>query len=231
MTIAGSVIATLHQVIHHLRNSLDIVNPTDPERQGRGRGRRPADSGTREAIRDAASRLFAAHGYDRTSMRAVAAEAGVDPALITYFFGSKQRLFIDVVQLPVDPGEIIPIVFAGDRSTAGERLARVVLGVLDNEALRARVVGLVRAAASDPDAAVMARELISDQLVSRVVEQLDVDDGARRASLVGSQIVGLVVARHVIGIEPLASWPTDELARVVGPTLQRYLTGPLEPEA
>ena len=96
--------------------------------QSRGRarsGRRPGDSGTREAIRAAARAQFAEQGFDRTSMRSVALQAGVDPTLVSHFFGSKQKLFAEVMQLPFDPSAVIPRILAGDPAASGARISRV----------------------------------------------------------------------------------------------------------
>lgn len=188
-------------------------------------GRRPGPSGTREAILAAARRQFAAQGYDRTSMRGVAAEAGVDQALVAHFFGSKQRLFVEVVRLPFDPGDLLPRLLEGDRDTLGERLARFVAGVLDDPGARARALGVVRAAATEPEAARMLREFVQGEVWAPLADALDVDDAHVRVSLAASQIVGVIMARHVIGAEPLASLSGDELAAHLAPTLQRYLVG------
>jgi AcrR family transcriptional regulator len=104
-------------------------------------GRRPGDSGTRDAIRTAAGRQFAEQGYDRTSMRSIAGEAGVDPALVAHFFGTKHELFVDVVELPFDPGQVLPVIFAGDRQHVGRRLADFLLTALENPEARRRMTG------------------------------------------------------------------------------------------
>lgn len=191
-------------------------------------GRRPGDSGTRDAIRAAAGRQFAEQGYDRTSMRSIASEAGVDPALVAHFFGTKQQLFVDVVELPFDPSHVVPAVFAGEREHLGQRLADFLLTLLENPEARRRMTGLIRAAASEPEAARMVRELITREVFARIVDALGVDDAELRASLLGSQVVGLVMARHILGVEPLASLPPERAAAAMAPTLQRYLTGPLD---
>jgi AcrR family transcriptional regulator len=209
-----------------VNSSSDEIADDALARQGRS-GRRPGASGTRAAILAAARRLFAARGYDRTSLRAVAAEAGVDPALVAHFFGSKQRLFVAVVELPFDPAAVIPAVIGGDPGTAGERFARFVLGLLEEPEARGRITGLVRAAASEPEAAEMLRDLITREVLGRIVAELGSSDADLRASLAGSQVVGLVMARYVVGVEPLASLPAEEVAAAIGPTLQRYLTGPI----
>jgi AcrR family transcriptional regulator len=190
-------------------------------------GRRPGASGTRDAIRAAAARQFADRGYDRSSLRSIAAEAGVDPALIAHFFGSKQRLFVEVVELPFDPAAVVPKVFGGEREGAGERVARFVLAVLEDPEGRRRMTGLVRAAASEPEAARMVRDRLTREVFARIAEALGAGDAELRASLVGSQVVGLVMARYVVRIEPLASLPADKLAAAIAPNLQRYLTEPL----
>src|SRR5918996_4123439 len=178
------------------------------EREGARRsGRRPGTSGTREAILAAAGRHFAQHGYDRASLRAIAAEAGVDQKLIAYFFGSKQQLFVAAVGLPLNPGEVLPAMLAGDPDSLGERLAALLTDVLEQPELHQRLTGVVRAAASEPDVARMLREFLSRELFIPAAELLGSDDGPFRANLVGSQIVGLVMTRYVVKIEPLASMP------------------------
>jgi AcrR family transcriptional regulator len=190
-------------------------------------GRRPGVSGTRAAIEAAARRQFAELGYDRTSLRQVAIEAGVDPGLVTHYYGAKPQLFRTVVELPFEPAAMAAAVVPGDRAEVGLRLARFVLGVLEDETGRRRVVGLVRAAASEPEAARIIRDLVTSQIIVPIAEQLDVPDPAYRAGLVMSQIVGLTMARYVVGIEPLASRPAAGVAADLAGTLQRYLAGDL----
>lgn len=191
-------------------------------------GRRPGESGSREAILRAARRLFADLGYDRATIRAIAAEAGVDAALVIHFFGSKQELFLSVVELPFEPAEVLPRVLSGDRATVGERFAGFLAALLDDPEARRRLTGMVRAAAAEPEAARMLRELITERVLRPLADTLGVEDARLRANLVGSQVVGLVMARHVVGVEPLASLPPETLSRALAPTFQRYLTEPLE---
>jgi AcrR family transcriptional regulator len=190
-------------------------------------GRRPGESGTREAIRAAAARQFAELGYDRTSLRSIAREAGVDQKLVAYFFGTKQQLFVEVVRLPFEPAVVVPMVFGGERESVGERVAQFIVALLENPQARQPLVGLVRAAASEPEAARMVRELLTREVIARIVEALGVDDADLRASLVGSQIVGLLMARYIVGLEPLASLPAERVAASIAPNLQRYLVEPL----
>lgn len=190
-------------------------------------GRRPGKSVTRDAILRAARSQFGQLGYDRTTIRSLAGEAGVDPALVLHFFGSKQRLFLEVVELPFDPVAVLPGLLAGDRRKVGERLARLFLAALDDEDARNRWTSMIRAAASEPAAADVLRELLTERVFAPLAGTLGVEDAQLRATLVGSQIVGLVMARHIVRVEPIASLPTDELVQAIAPTLQRYLTGPL----
>ena len=186
-------------------------------------GRRAGDSGTRQAIEEAARRQFAERGFDRTSLRSIAKEAGVDPTLVSHFFGSKQALFVKVVELPFDPAAVLPGLLAGDRDEIGLRLARFIIGVLESEEGRQRITGLVRAAASEEEAAQALRELITRRVLGTIAENLGADDAPFRASLAGSQVVGMVMARYVVRVEPLASRDADEVARTIAPVLQHYL--------
>lgn len=193
----------------------------------RRRGRRPGESGTRAAILDAAGRQFSDLGYDRASMRSVARQAGVDPALIVHFFGSKSRLFVEAVGPPVDPEVLLRALGTVPRERAGEGLARLFATILEDPQARRRVTGLIRAAASEPEAARMVRDLLDREILTRVVDTLGVDDAPRRAALVGSQFIGLVMARLVVGVQPLVAMTADETVAALAPNLQRYLTGPL----
>jgi AcrR family transcriptional regulator len=190
-------------------------------------GRRPGSSGTREAIENAARRNFGELGYERTTIRAIAEEAGVDPALVVHFFGSKQQLFLAVIDLPFAPEEVLPSILAGDREGVGERFASFIVGVLENESARSVVTGMVRAAASEPEAARMLRDLISRRVFAAITASLGAEDAELRATLVGSQVVGLVVARYIVAVEPLASLDPERLVAAVAPNFQRYLVGSL----
>jgi AcrR family transcriptional regulator len=190
-------------------------------------GRRPGDSGTREAIAEAARRGFAELGYDRTTIRGIAEEADVDAALVVHFFGSKQELFLTVMELPFEPEEVVPQLLAGPRSQAGLRLARFAVGMLENPESRNVLAGVLRAAASEPHAARLARELVANRVAAAFAKSLAVDQPELRANLIASQVVGLIMARHVIRLEPLASLDAESLVEAIAPNLQRYLTRPL----
>jgi AcrR family transcriptional regulator len=194
-------------------------------------GRPPGESRTREAIAAAARRQFAELGYERTTIRGVATEAGVDPALVHHFFGSKQRLFLSVTELPIQPEDVLPGVLAGRRSEAGMRLARFSVELWENPEARDRLAGILRAAVSDPEAAQMARELATERFVDAISESLGVDDAPLRASLISSQGIGIAMARYILRVEPLASMAPEALIEAIAPTFQNYLTRPLTPRA
>lgn len=196
-------------------------------RAGRRSGRRPGDSGTRQLIAGAARRQFGEQGYDRTSIRSVAAEAGVDPALVMRFYGSKQQLFEAVLDLPFDPAGVLASVTAGDRAQAGERLARFLVTAMQAPESAAAVTGVVRAATSEPEAARVLRERFTRDVLLPLARRLDVDRAELRAALAASQTVGLVMSRQILQLEPLAGLADDEVVRLLAPTLQRYLTEPL----
>jgi AcrR family transcriptional regulator len=188
-------------------------------------GRRPGVSGTREAILDAARRAFAERGYHHATIRQVAELAGVDPALVHHYFGTKQGLFIAAVQLPVNPVERLAELLADDPELVGERMAGVFLSVWDQAADQSPLLALVRSAVADEQAAAMLREFLTEEILAQIARRLGSPDATLRATLVGSQLVGLIMARYIIRVEPLASAPSAQVAAAVGPTLQRYLTG------
>jgi AcrR family transcriptional regulator len=190
-------------------------------------GRRPGVSGTREAILDAARRAFAEHGYQHATIRGVADLAGVDPALVHHYFGTKQELFVAAVQLPVNPVEQLMAVLAEDPDQAGRRMVETFLSVWDHAATQNPLLALVRSAVGDEHAAAMLREFITEEVLGQVAHRLGGADARLRATLAGSQIIGLAMARYIIKVEPLASAPAAQVAAAVGPTLQRYLTGDL----
>jgi len=195
--------------------------------RARPSGRRAGDSGTRDAIATAARDMFAVHGFDRVSTPAVATAAAVDPALIHHFFGTKRRLFDELMALPFDSAEVIPGLLEPGLDGLGERIARLVIDQYRETSTGGVTVALVRTAASDPRAAEVLRERFTRNLLEPVAIALDTDQPELRAALCCSQLLGLAVAEHVIGLPPLVSARADTLVEVYGATLQRYLTEPL----
>ena len=188
-------------------------------------GRRPGVSGTREAILDAARRVFAEQGYQQATIRDVARLARVDPALVHHYFGRKQELFVAAVQLPVNPVERLMAVLAEDPDQAGERMVELFLSIWDHAADQSPLLALVRSAVGDEHAAAMLREFITEEVLGQLAHRLGSPDAKLRATLVGSQLMGMAMARYIVKVEPLASAPAAHVVAAIGPTLQRYLTG------
>jgi AcrR family transcriptional regulator len=193
----------------------------------RGRGRRPGGPDTRSQILEAARRSFADRGFAGTTIRAVAGDAGVDPALVHHYFGAKDDLFLAALDVPVDPRVLVPPVFAAGTDGAGERLLRLFLSVWDDPQARLPLLALVRAGLVQEAPESLLGQGILRMLLTPLRAALDPADADRRVELVVSQVVGLVVTRYLLRLEPLASMPADELVAAVAPTLQRYLDGPL----
>lgn len=199
-----------------------------PAKPARPSGRRPGPSGTRDAILSAARRRFAEAGYRRTALRAIAADAGVDQKLIAHYFGTKQQLFVTAIGLPIDPTAVLPAVLRdATEAQVAERLAWGVAQLLGDPQLHERLVAALRATASEPEIARAMREFFPGEVLAAVQDQLGPGDGALRLNLFGSQLVGILMGRDVIGVEPLASLPPDQVARAIAPTLARYLVGDL----
>ncbi|HEX8630251.1 MAG TPA: TetR family transcriptional regulator [Catenuloplanes sp.] len=191
-------------------------------------GRRPGNPDTREAILTTARAAFAERGYDGASIRAIATGAGVDPALVHHYFGTKSKLFLATMNAPIDPAELLPEALAGSRDGIGERLVRLFLSIWDSPAGVAGVA-LLRSAISNDWTARLMREFVVTQVLRRVLADLDLDptEAPLRASLVASQMAGLGIVRYILKIEPLTSVPAEAVVAAVGPTVQRYLTGDL----
>jgi AcrR family transcriptional regulator len=190
-------------------------------------GRRAGAPATRDAILAAARRRFAAAGYRGATIRAVAAEAGVDPALVHHYFGTKRELFAAVLALPVDPAAVAGRLISAPRAGIGEQAVRTFLSVWGPPAMRDRLRILLAGAATDPEVATMIRELVAETLLGPLARHLDADEAPLRASLAASQMIGFGLAAFVIGVEPLASLSDDEVVAAYAPTLQRYLAGDL----
>ena len=189
------------------------------------RGRRPGQTGTRERILEAARQLFATAGYEATGIRTVAEKAGVDPALVMHYFGSKEGLFHAAMDWPFDMDTAAARVFDGDFVTMGERLVRMVCEIWEDEATRHPLTVILRNVVQREEAAALMSKFVEREIVGRLVERTQDSDAALRGGLAHSAILGLIMARYVVRVEPLASVSIDEVAKAVGPTLQCYLAG------
>jgi len=193
----------------------------------RGRGRRPGGPDTRGQILASARRSFADKGFAGTTIRAVAAEAKVDPALVHHYFGSKDDLFLAALEIPVDPRALVPRVFEPGVAGAGERLLRLLLSVWDDPAARLPLIALVRSSFTEETPETLLQQGILRMVLQPLRAALPEAEADRRVQLVVSQMIGLVMTRYVLALEPLASQPAEDVVAWVAPTLQRYLDGPL----
>jgi AcrR family transcriptional regulator len=194
------------------------------------RGRRPQGSpDARQAVLDAARELFAELGFERTTMRAVGTRAGVDPALIYHYFGAKDGLLAAVVEPPVDLASVLAGL-ADHPGAAGEEIVRRVVGLWENNPdLRKRMLAMLRTALSHEHAARLLRDMLSSWLLGGLGDVLAEDRRELRAALVGAQMGGLMLARYLLRVPGAAAASPEDLALAIGPTVQRYLTGPLAP--
>jgi AcrR family transcriptional regulator len=189
-------------------------------------GRRPGNQDTRGQIITAARHAFAEKGFAGASMRAIAAEAGVDAALIHHYFDSKQQLFLATVALPPELPRIVERVAAGSRSDLGERLVRTVLGVWDSE-LQPSLIAAIRTTLTDPALTRSVGEFLALEVIGQVLrgDDLPAEEANRRTGLIASQILGLLIGRYVLRMPALANRESEDLIAEIGPTVQRYVDG------
>ncbi|MFH8369042.1 TetR family transcriptional regulator [Streptomyces sp. NPDC018031] len=200
---------------------------TAPRRRGRPARTGAAEGpGARDRILAAARTEFAERGYDKTSVRGIAKAAGVDPALVHHYFGTKEQVFAAAIELTMASALSVPdAVAAGEREGAGERMARAMFGVWESPDTRAPMLAVLRSALTNETAAGVLRSLIERRILERMAEELaDVPEPKFRAQLAAGQLVGIAVLRYVIRMEPIASAEIDDIIAMVGPTVQRYLT-------
>jgi AcrR family transcriptional regulator len=191
-----------------------------------GRGRRPGAPDTRAEILTSARTLFAARGFANTSVRAVAADAGVDPALVHHYYGTKDDLFMSALEIPVDLRALLAPVVEQGADGAAERLLRTFLGVWDDPEHQAAFVVLFRSLI-EPSGERLLKEGFLPVVMRPVAEALGLERPELRIQLVASQIFGLIICRYVLRLQPLAAMTEDQVVGTYAPTLQRYLTGEL----
>jgi AcrR family transcriptional regulator len=202
-----------------------MTETTEPGPSGRpGRWRSGAES--RQRILDAARALFREHGYGGTTVRAVAAEAQVDPAMVFYFFKTKQGLFAAAVEMSARLPPALEAIFTGGLDDLGERLVRTLVETLDASD-RAPLITLTRSATTHDRSETLLREFIDREITSRLAKLVGTPDATWRAATVNVHILGIAVARYIAHIEPIASASVDELVAEIGPVVQHCLTGPL----
>lgn len=209
---------------------LDKAPPDDhhPIRSGSRRPGRPAgESRTRGEILAAARKRFSSNGYAGTTIRAIATTAEVDPALVIHFYDSKDALFAASLAFPEHVADTVPEILAGPAESVGERLTRFYFELWEGPETGDQLRAMCRSIASNEHAATMAHEFISSQLIARAAEAYNYNHVDLRVTLAGGQLVGVMYARHIVGVEPLASLPIEDLVKLVAPSVQRYLTSDL----
>ncbi|MEI5011512.1 TetR family transcriptional regulator [Streptomyces sp. PmtA] len=196
-----------------------------PRRRGRpARTEAETGPGARERILEAARTEFAERGYDKTSVRGIAKAAGVDPALVHHYFGTKDEVFAAAIEVSFEPALVVPAILGEGKDGVGERLARYFIGVWENPVTRAPLLAILRSALTHEAAAKVLRGFVLRRMLERIAADLDVPDPKFRAELAASHMIGIAILRYVIQVEPLATVDPEEIVAMVAPTLQRYLT-------
>ncbi|PWH05974.1 TetR/AcrR family transcriptional regulator [Brachybacterium endophyticum] len=191
---------------------------------GRGRPRGPSD--TRERIVLAARRQFLDHGYDRATVRSIAREAGVDHAMVNYWFGSKEGLLRAALEVSVAPGEDIERVLARRPRDLATALLGTALDLWDRPEVAETFQRMVRSALADADAERVVREYIGSRLAGRLEEAIGGRDARARSAAAAAIMAGVFTTRCVLGIEPIASMDRDEVVRAMAPPLRAVLEHP-----
>jgi AcrR family transcriptional regulator len=190
-------------------------------------GRPPGVSDARERILASAREMFARNGIDKTSIRAVAADAGVDPALVHHYFGTKRQLFAAAIRIPVNPMQVLGPLRETPIQELGYRLPSLLLPLWDSEMGKGFIAELRSALAGSGVSLFRAflQEVIAVEVGSRVDNPPGT--GMIRIQFVATQLVGVVMARYILELEPFKSLPVEQIAETIAPNIQRYLTGDL----
>jgi AcrR family transcriptional regulator len=184
-----------------------------------------SDDITKQVL-DAARAAYARRGYVETTVKGVAAAAGVAPDVVRRYYANREALFAAAMRLPVDPATSIAQLLAPGIDGLGERMVRVTLRMLDDPETRDQLVEMVRMGAGATKATASMREFLDSAVVDRVVTFLGVPDARMRVTLATSYLVGIAASRYVLQLEPLASATEDEVVAMVAPAIQSALTTP-----
>jgi AcrR family transcriptional regulator len=187
------------------------------------RGRRPGQSDTRQRILEVARRRFLAEGYQGVSLRAIATEAGVDAALPSYFFGSKQGLFGAAMALPINPADVLQAALALDLEGLPERALRGLMMSWGDDVGGPPLRAMASTAISDADTRRLVVEAVQRELIERLTERIGTPDAAQRAAAFSAVMAGLIFSRYLLGLEPMASMRADEVVERLVPVLRAAL--------
>jgi AcrR family transcriptional regulator len=179
---------------------------------------------SRDAVLAAAKERFGRDGYEKTTLRAIAKDAHVDPSMVLYLFGSKADLFKESLRLIIDP-TLLATAMAGHDGTIGERLVAQYLQIWEAPETASTMAAILQSATSNPDANDAFRTFMRGYVLTAVSGVIGGDEQARlRAMLAATSLVGTALMRYVIKVPPLATLPADDVARLLAPTVTRYLT-------
>lgn len=190
------------------------------------RGRRPGATDTRDVILAAARQKFLEHGYQAVTLRVIAGEAGVDVALISYYFGSKRGLFGAAMALVANPADVLMRVLDGDPATFSQRALRAMVTIWDSSDARPALEAMVRNAAADESFAALVREMLEREVLGRIADRIGGPHAQARAMAFAGQMAGIIMTRYLLCLEPIASMPVDDIVRYFGPPLRLALQGP-----
>ena len=189
-------------------------------------GRRPGGADTRGSILSAARSEFGDKGYHQATIRSIAAEAGVDPALVHHYFGSKEDLFAASIDLPLRPTELADTVFADGVESAGLNVTTLFFTVWENPETRSPLLAMLRGAFGTEQGAEILREFFDSAMLGRVAPRIPGDDAELRVSLALSHLIGVAVLRYVIGFPSLRDVPVERLIETIAPRVQDYFREP-----
>ncbi len=186
----------------------------------------PRSERTRRAILDAARSMFAARGYEATTIRAVAARADVDASMVMRYFQSKAGLFTAAVTLDLEVPDLRSVPPGG----RGESLVRHFISRWEDPPRDDEMIALIRTAATSETVAHQLQDVFG-QLVTRPIADLGDEQAAERGTFIAAQLLGVALCRYILHLEPLASMPSDDVVAAVAPSVQRYLTADVAPPA
>jgi len=188
----------------------------------------PSDDLTKQVL-DAARAAYARRGYLNTTLKGVAAAAGVAPDVVRRYYDNREQLFVAAMRLPFDPAMSIAQLMAPGVDGLGERLVRVTLRMLDDPETRDQLAEMVRDGAGASKATASIREFLEAEVVDRAAQLLGVPDARMRVTLATSYLLGIATTRYVLRLEPIASATEDEIVALVAPAVQKALTTPTTP--